>query len=140
MKRNKYLDELGIPREEQLCNSLKGGSFKRRLRLRRQRKNYGFDERETWNLDHTYIEWLYCHLKMYKRVTNVDMDACLLTNVVIDKDKVIEEMSMSDAYIFMTEVLGNYLKEKAEDFLVIPSKEVYEALHMFASTFRAWWW
>ena len=141
MKRNKYLDDLGISRKEYGTNNFKAGSFRRWNKWRKQRKNYGFDDRETWYLGHTYIEWLYSHLRMYRQRSNVDMDASLLTNVVVSKDKVIEEISMSDAYIFMTEVLGNYLKAEAEEgSMPFPSDEVYEALHMFASTFMAWWW
>ncbi|XZH79360.1 hypothetical protein ACSW8S_15955 (plasmid) [Clostridium perfringens] len=32
----------------------------------KQRKEYGFDERETWDLDCTFIYWLYERLLMYK--------------------------------------------------------------------------
>lgn len=37
-----------------------------RKRLERQRKIYGFDERETWNLDYHILELLYERLRMYK--------------------------------------------------------------------------
>lgn len=31
----------------------------------KQRKKYGFDERETWALEYTSLMWLYEHLQMY---------------------------------------------------------------------------
>ena len=33
----------------------------------KQRKKYGFDERETWALNYTSILWLYTHLKRYRK-------------------------------------------------------------------------
>ena len=39
-----------------------------------QRKLYGFDVRETWNLDVIFCEWLYEHVMAYKEVTIVNMD------------------------------------------------------------------
>lgn len=41
----------------------------------KQREKYGFDERETWNLNYTSILWLYCHLKRFRKWGNViEMD------------------------------------------------------------------
>lgn len=39
-----------------------------------QRKEYGFDERETWSLDYTFIYWLYERLKMYNKVNCINTD------------------------------------------------------------------
>lgn len=39
-----------------------------------QRKDYGFDERETWCLGFTSILWLYAHLKRYREWSRVEMD------------------------------------------------------------------
>ena len=38
------------------------------------RKEYGFDGRETWNLDKIFIEWIYTRVKYYKEHTCADMD------------------------------------------------------------------
>lgn len=37
-----------------------------------QRNKYGFDERETWSLDVTFIYWLYERLRMYDEVNGID--------------------------------------------------------------------
>lgn len=62
MRRNKYLDELGIPR------GIYGGNFvheKKLMRLR-QRVRYGFDYCDIFNMDVSFAEWLYSHMRMYK--------------------------------------------------------------------------
>ena len=38
-----------------------------------ERQEFGFDERETWNLDFTFFCWLYERLKKYKEVSPVDL-------------------------------------------------------------------
>ena len=77
---------------------------------------------------------------MYKEHTVVAMDRDMLYDVLISKDKVIEEISMKDALDFMLKELGDYLIAVNKDFLTDIRPELFEALHMFASTFRAWWW
>lgn len=38
-----------------------------------QREKYGFDERETWDLDFTFFCWLYSRLKMFKEIDFIDL-------------------------------------------------------------------
>ena len=39
-----------------------------------QRKEYGFDERETWSLDTTFIYWLYERLRMFNEVNCINTE------------------------------------------------------------------
>jgi len=39
-----------------------------------QRKVYGFDERETWNLRELSLGWMYEHIKMYIDASDIDLD------------------------------------------------------------------
>jgi len=39
-----------------------------------QRKVYGFDERETWDLRDHSLGWMYEHIKMYIDVSDLDLD------------------------------------------------------------------
>lgn len=57
MQRCKYLDDLGLKIEEY-------GT--------KEREEYGFDVRETWNLDNTFVEWIYTRVLMYKERNCVD--------------------------------------------------------------------
>lgn len=60
-RKNRYLDELGIPRK------IYGGNFVREKKVYRllQRRQYGFDYRDIFNMDVSFAEWLYSHMRMY---------------------------------------------------------------------------
>ena len=45
---------------------------KRNKKWKKERKKYGFDSRETWNLDSTMAELLYERLKMFNEVNIID--------------------------------------------------------------------
>lgn len=67
-KTYKYLKDLNISESNMTCvyNTKEKEQDKgRRKRFRKQRKKYGFDERETWSLDYTLLTWLYSHLRMF---------------------------------------------------------------------------
>ncbi|MBU5669599.1 hypothetical protein KQI68_07070 [Peptoniphilus sp. MSJ-1] len=66
-KRRKYLEE--VDPKYQSIRDLKV-SKKRRKRFKKQRDKYGFDERETWNLDYLMLELIYERLRMYKDVAS----------------------------------------------------------------------
>ena len=139
--KNKYLEDIGIPRDEHSTNFCNDDKDPRQKRWEKQRRKYGFDDRETWNLDVQFIEWLYSHLMMYKEVTIVDMEKDKLTQVVISENKVIDEISMADALDFMLTQFKEYLIGVNKSFAFYePKPELFEALHMFADTFQAWWW
>lgn len=71
MQRNEYLDSLGLNIDEYGTNFLPDDD-KRSVGWEDERKRYGFDSREVWNLDRTFVEWLYSHCRMYKdRAQNV---------------------------------------------------------------------
>ena len=63
-QRNKYLDDLGLPITKYGTNFC-DRSDERWKKWRRERKKYGFDERECWNLNTTFVEWLYSHFMKY---------------------------------------------------------------------------
>lgn len=68
----KYLDDLGIPLQNQHTN-FSNNKDRRWKRWKKERKVYGFDSRETWNLDKMLVEWIYTHFKMYKELTIVNL-------------------------------------------------------------------
>lgn len=71
MQRNKYLEDLGIKKRDYGTNFC-DDKDKRAKKWKKERKKYGFDDRETWNLNHTFVEWLYSHLMMYNKRGIVD--------------------------------------------------------------------
>lgn len=68
MQRNKYLEDLGLNINEYGVNPLSEKKDSRKRRWRKQKRDYGFDDRETWGLDYCFAEWLYSHLMMYKEM------------------------------------------------------------------------
>lgn len=72
VKNYKYLDDLGIDKEDQFLNwfdSTKGDT--RESQWEEERSIYGIDERETWNWDKEFMDYCYIHLKMYNQVNKV---------------------------------------------------------------------
>ena len=65
----KYIDELKIDKEY-----LTTFSKEREEQWGKQRKEYGFDERETWAIDHYLYMWLYERLKMYDEINIVNTE------------------------------------------------------------------
>lgn len=63
MKRNRYLEEIGIKRRNHSNNYLPKDKYSLRCFLERRR--YGFDFIEVLNLDYAACEWLYSHLAMF---------------------------------------------------------------------------
>lgn len=136
MQKNKYLDDLGIPIKNYGTNWTKDGD-KREKRWKRQRKKYGFDERETWNLDHLFVEWLYSHLTMYKEICCVD----LTYHKFVFKDK---EYTQEEAIDYIIDICKEYITtydevsftDKENDLL----DKVADAIRMFAEIHPAMWW
>ena len=63
MKR-KYLDDIGCTSRFDTWD-LGPDRERREKEFKEQRDIYGFDERETWNLNETFLEFLYERLMMY---------------------------------------------------------------------------
>ena len=61
----------------------------RNQKWKKEAEEYGFDERETWNLDFTFFCWLYERLKKYKEVSPADL-SCKIVKVN-DEEKTLEE-------------------------------------------------
>ena len=69
MKKNKYLDRIGIRRENYGANFIKGRKVQRFI----ERLRYGFDYRDTVNMEMRTAEWLYSRLKMLTEKTMDDL-------------------------------------------------------------------
>lgn len=77
--------------EATLFNTKAKDKVGRQELFKSQRQTYGFDERETWDLDHTSVLWIYAHLKRYLDwacVELYDEEVCHMYNVkVVSKDQ-----------------------------------------------------
>lgn len=71
MQKCKYLDDLGLKITEYGTNFMPDED-PREESWEKEREEYGFDNRETWNLDRIFIEWIYTRVMMYKEYSIVD--------------------------------------------------------------------
>ena len=71
MQKCKYLDDLGILINQYGTNFMPDDD-RRAESWSKEREEYGFDNRETWNLDRIFIEWIYTRVMMYKEYSIVD--------------------------------------------------------------------
>ena len=125
----KYLDELGIPLTKQHTNFC-DKTDDRWNRWKKQRKKYGFDDRETWNLDRMFVEWIYTRFKMYKEIGGKIVN--LSYHKFQYKDR---EVTQEQAIDIIIEACKNYLLEiETEDAL---SPEIYKLL---GEIMPAMWW
>lgn len=132
MQRNKYLDQLGISINKYGTNFCNDSDDRRQKLWKEQREIYGFDSRECWNLDRSFIEWLYSHLMMYTDQACIDMD--------------IHKIEFSGATYTQKEAI-NYILERLKAFLAAEgfdnddiADDVYEAIKMWAEIFQLMWW
>lgn len=133
IQKNKYLDELGIPVKEYGVNFMDEDD-PRHEAWKKEREKYGFDERETWNMDRIFAEWLYSHLKMYVDVCNVDLS---FHKFNLDG----EEYTHGEAIDFILERCVDYLKtESWSDEEERAVEGMYDACRMWAEILPAMWW
>lgn len=91
MRSYKYLDDLGVPIEDQYQNWFEDlKDDERSLQWKEQREIYGIDSRATWNWNQEYMDYCYIHIKFFDQVNCVDMD---YHKIVFDG----EELSVQEA-------------------------------------------
>lgn len=144
MQRNKYLDDLGIPIDEYGTNFV-SDTDERNETWSKERETYGFDSRECWNLDATFIHWLYSHLMMYCEDAAIDFNYHKFT---FDG----KEYTQKEAIEFILCRLRNNLTYKNTDEYrnadVLKRIEieknsdhgVYDAIRMWAEIYGSCWW
>ena len=98
-RKNRYLAELGIPRKIYCGDFVREKKFYRGL----QRYRYGFDYRDIFNMDVSFAEWLYSHMRMYKD-NSVHDDT---TNSIVFEEG---EYTIEEAVDWIIEKTGAFLK------------------------------
>ncbi len=73
-QRNRYLDDLGLDFFEYGVNWTVDNEKKMLKIWKKQKKDYGFDDRETYDMFIIYAEWLYSHLMMYRKRASKEVD------------------------------------------------------------------
>ncbi len=132
--KNKYLDDLGIPENEYGVNFLDKDDS-RLVQYEQERKIYGFDSRETWNLDSMFAEWLYTRCKMYLEQASGKIN--LEYHKFQYDGKEYTQRQMIDMIIENCEffIKNRYGEEEAKAY-----EKMKEAAKMWAEVFPAMWW
>ena len=134
MQRNKYLEDLGIPLNK-IGTNFCDDNDKRSKCWKKQRKKYGFDERETWCLDHIFIEWLYSHIKMFKKIGGKCIDLDFHKFIFEEK-----EYTQREAMNYILKVFKKYLLSEDPEWNPSLMKEVQKCVHLWAEILPAMWW
>lgn len=132
MKKNKYLDDLGVPLEKYGTNFCNDEDDGRQLKWKKERKKYGFDSRETWYLSNSFVEWIYSRCMMYKDLSSKFID---LEYHKIEYDGIV--YTQKEALDIIINCAKDYLLDDT-------AKLVYEnmqyATHLWAELLPYMWW
>lgn len=138
LKGCKYLTDLGIPLKDCWINWIEKDDERWVSRWNKQIEEYGFCDVETWNFDSLFIDWLYCHLMMYKDTNCVNLDY----HKFEFEEK---EYSQKTAIDFILDALKEYIIFNHEDKVDIKRESelfenVQKAIRLFAEILGAMWW
>lgn len=114
----KYIDELNIDTRYLHDDAYyeEEGDNERIKKWKRERDIYGFDSRETWDLDFTMVLNLYERLKMYNEVNIVDTNSHF--NQFEYQGKT---LTVQDAI--------DWMLEAAEEYLTMENSKYFNCLH-----------
>lgn len=136
MQRCKYLDDLGLEIEKYGTNFIDDND-KRKDNWEKQRETYGFDERETWNLNEIFIQWIYTRVMMYKEVSYVELNY----HKIKYKDKEITQGEAIDKLLELAkEILQNdfySLDNKVVEMIYNNSREICD---LWKEIMPLMWW
>ena len=133
----KYIDELNI---ETIYDTTKND--KRQQKWEEEKSLYGFDERDTWNLDYTIVTLLYERLKMYNKINNIDTK--YHTYTINGQEKTvqywIEKILNNCEIVLKDEVEIDDDIEKYKEHERIKHEKHKEIWEIWAEIFPSMWW
>ena len=131
----KYLDDLGlniVSYGTNFCDN----TDKRYKKWMKEREKYGFDSRETWNLDRIFVEWIYTRFKMYKEVGGEVVDLSYHKFPYTTKSGKTKELTQLQAINKVLNYCEKYLKADFIDAEFFP-KNIWDLL---GELMPSMWW
>lgn len=126
----KYLDDIGMSNRCDLWSP----EDRRQKQWAKEREEYGFDERETWSMEHTFYCWLYERLKMY-----LDVNCVNLTFHKFEYDG--EELTQEECINRMIYGCEIYFKQENDwDISEADQKAIDDVAKIWAIVLPAMWW
>ena len=104
----------------------------REIHWQKEQKLYGFDSRETWSLDSTFMFWLYERLMMFKDYADDFIDLDFHKFIIDDK-----EMTQRECIDEMIKCCESYIlsNDDAEEF-----KLKNRVLDIWKECIHSMWW
>ena len=115
----------------------------RRPQWTKDRKVYGFDERETWSLKDRSLCWLYEHIKMYQEISDINLDHWQfdINGTEMTHRQVLNKI-LEDIEVYFN-VNGSFIKKYGEDNVLwwnTQPKLAKEIWDLWGTVFPAMWW
>lgn len=139
----KFLEELGVTpagEEETIADDVRWGDWsKAQEQYRKEREEYGFDSRQTWNLDISMLELLYERVMLFNTVassTGDDFEMINVGGVELPFSKVKEEIVTLSEQV-LTQV---YEGEDAEEFFEEYYGKQRRIWELWAASFYCYGW
>lgn len=146
MANHKYLKEAGFDKEA--WGDTLPKNDRRRPEWTKERRIYGFDERETWSLKDDSLYWLYEHIKMYMEVSDVnlnyhkfdvdgeEMTQSQILNEILKKIKIYYNINNC----FYSEYGEGLVGLSSSDLWVMQPEIAKKIWHLWGIVFPAMWW
>lgn len=131
-----YLDKLGVhDRWDKWIYDKKEEE-----KLKKNKRKYGFDDRETYNLDTTFYQWLYERLVRYKELASKIIDFKSDYSHRWDyKGKSLNQIELIDKAIALLEEYFTTDGKTLKEDLALMNKAL-EAAQIFVMILPAMWW
>ena len=127
----KFLDDVGVTKRPETMLP----ADKRQAQWQSERDTYGFDERETWDLQFTFFLWLYERLKMYVFAASPNID--LNHHRFVYNETSYTQQQMID---MMLERLEFYFSDKYQRYDQEQQPYIEEIAKLWATVLPAMWW
>jgi hypothetical protein len=128
---HKFLKDIGINSEQLPQSWFKDD--KRQKEWKQQRKKYGLDERELWNLDLTYCMWTYERLKMFEMTCPQE----LLNNTIKYKGKTYTVKKCID---IITKTFNDYLNKPIFEYNEKIQSDIEKSHILLGKILHHLWW
>ena len=139
---HKFLNKIGIKSTETCIFNTEEKDVSRNNRFKKQRKKYGFDERETWSMDYTLACWIYEHFMLYKEINCVDLTFYKF-NIPKWNDEILDEkieVTQEEAINLVLEHIEFFLINEDFDREEEADNRFKYALIIMAEIMPAMWW
>lgn len=130
--RYKYLEDIEVNIHNTPYGWLENNNDNRIPKWKKDYKKYGFDSRETWSLDYTFVLWLYQRVKMYNDITNNIIDKNHHKFNYREK-----EYSQQEMINILLNKCEKYIKDDKED---LKNELVKEITDIWGIIILSMWW